>query len=107
MNAATSPSTNTVMFRASGCWNACASISSFDQNPESGTMPASERLQTTITTYVIRMWSFKPPRYRILKVPPAWCTDPAARNSPALKNACVNRWNTAAPYAPMPNANIM
>ena len=26
----------------------------------------------------------------------AWITDPAPRNSNALKNACVNRWNIAA-----------
>src|SRR4051812_24912728 len=40
-----------------------------------------------------------------------WCmpmiTEPAARNSSALKNACVIRWNTATEYADAPSATVM
>ena len=38
---------------------------------------------------------------------PLWLTDPAPRNSRALKNACVKRWNTAATQAPTPSAITM
>src|SRR6478609_6584836 len=34
-------------------------------------------------------------------------TDPAARNSSALKNACVIRWKIAAEYADTPSATVM
>src|SRR6059058_3491313 len=40
-----------------------------------------------------------------------WCmptiTEPAARNSSALKKACVMRWNTATEYADAPSATVM
>src|SRR3954462_13207360 len=40
-----------------------------------------------------------------------WCmpmiTEPAARNSSALKKACVIRWNTATLYAEAPSATVM
>src|SRR3954462_15153659 len=40
-----------------------------------------------------------------------WCmpmiTEPAARNSSALKKACVIRWNTATLYADAPSATVM
>ena len=36
----------------------------------------------------------------------AWITDPAPRNSNALKNACVNRWNIAAVATGRPDADI-
>src|SRR3954465_15071961 len=40
-----------------------------------------------------------------------WCmpmiTEPAARNSSALKKACVIRWNTATEYADAPSATVM
>ena len=39
----------------------------------------------------------------------AWITEPAPRNSSALKNAWVNRWNIAAGYpaSPSPSAATM
>ncbi len=41
-----------------------------------------------------------------------WCdpeceTEPAHRNSPALKKAWVKMWNTAGPQAPTPRPIIM
>src|SRR3990172_3102062 len=40
-------------------------------------------------------------------VPVAWFTEPAPRNSNALKKACVNRWNIAATMLPTPRPIIM
>ena len=41
----------------------------------------------------------------------SWCsamiTEPAPRNSSALKNACVIRWKIAAEYADTPSATVM
>jgi hypothetical protein len=36
-----------------------------------------------------------------------WLTDPEPRNRQALKNAWVNRWNSAAVQAPTPRAITM
>ena len=36
-----------------------------------------------------------------------WITDPAERNSSALKNAWAIRWNIAAATPPVPSASIM
>ena len=36
-----------------------------------------------------------------------WITEPAPRNSSALKNACVIMWKIAALYAPTPTARNM
>jgi hypothetical protein len=48
--------------------------------------------------YVIGMYFFSPP---IRRMSCSWCsamiTEPAARNSSALKKACVMRWNMPAP----------
>ena len=50
----------------------------------------------------------KPP---ILKMSCSWCsariTEPAERNSNALKNAWVIRWKIAADHAPTPSAMNM
>ncbi len=47
----------------------------------------------------------------MLRMSWAWCmpmiTLPAARNSKALKNACVIRWKTATEYALAPSATVM
>src|SRR5882757_5388992 len=47
----------------------------------------------------------------ILRMSCSWCmammTDPAARNSSALKNACVIRWKMPALYAETPSATVM
>ena len=37
----------------------------------------------------------------------AWETEPDPRNNPALKNAWVKRWNSAAVHAPTPSAITM
>jgi hypothetical protein len=37
----------------------------------------------------------------------AWISEPAPRNSSALKNPWVNRWKTLAVYPPTPSAAIM
>ena len=54
------------------------------------------------------MYLASPP---ILRMSCSWCmaiiTDPAPRNSTALKNACVNKWNIAAEYAEAPSAIVM
>ena len=36
-----------------------------------------------------------------------WLIEPAPRNRQALKNAWVNRWNSAADHAPTPRAITM
>src|SRR6202041_2478955 len=54
------------------------------------------------------MYFLKPP---ILRMSCSWCmamiTEPAARNSSALKNAWVMRWKIPAPYADTPRATVM
>src|SRR6476660_7855014 len=54
------------------------------------------------------MYLRRPP---MLRMSWSWCmpmiTEPAARNSNALKNACVIRWNTATEYADAPSATVM
>ena len=47
----------------------------------------------------------------ILRRSCSWCmamiTEPAPRNSSALKKACVIRWKIAAEYADTPSATVM
>src|SRR6476660_1362776 len=54
------------------------------------------------------MYLRRPP---MLRMSWSWCmpmiTEPAARNSSALKKACVIRWNTATEYADAPSATVM
>ena len=54
---------------------------------------------------VIGMLCSRPPMLRMSCSPlMAWITEPAPRNSSALKNACVNTWKTPAANAPTPSA---
>ena len=82
-------------------------ISSLLQNPASGNIPTRLSAPITVRTYVPGIALRRPPMYIMLKVPAAWFTLPAPRNSSALKKAWVNRWNSAALYAPTPSAAIM
>ena len=70
--------------------------------PISASEPSSDVIQ------VIGMYLRRPP---MLRMSWSWCmpmiTEPAARNSSALKNACVIRWNTAIEYAEAPSATVM
>ena len=57
---------------------------------------------------VIGMYLRRPP---MLRMSCSWCmpmiTEPAPRNSSALKKAWVIRWKTAAEYADTPSATVM
>ncbi len=71
-------------------------------------MPHSASPPITIVMYVIGMYLRRPPKLRMSW---SWCiamiTDPAPRNSSALKNACVIRWKIAPAYADTPSATVM
>ncbi len=83
-------------------------ISSFDQKPASGKIPASAADPITKVQNVVGMRFRSPPISRMSKVCPApWLTDPAPRNSSALKKAWVKRWKTAAVQAPTPSPITM
>ena len=72
-------------------------------------MPASASDPIRNVQNVIGMYLRRPPISRMSNewCVPLWLTDPAPRNSSALKNACVKRWKTAATQAPTPNAMTM
>src|SRR5437764_10556402 len=83
-------------------------ISSFDQNPANGGIPAIASVAIVITQNVQGMYLRKPPIFRMSCSPDMpWITDPAARNSSALKKACVIRWKIPAEYAATPHARNM
>ncbi len=77
--------------------NAAPRISSFDQKPASGGMPAMARVATPIVAAVIGIFRRSPP---ILCMScsslMAWITDPAPRKRSALKKAWVMRWKIPA-----------
>ena len=78
-------------------------ISSFDQNPANGKIPASASVPIMNVQNVIGMNLRSPPMSFFMSkewCEPEWLTDPAPRKSSALKNAWVKRWNTAATQAP-------
>ena len=61
-------------------------------------------------TNVIGMYLRSPPMSFFMSkewCEPEWLTEPAPRNSSALKNACVKRWNTAPVHAPTPRPITM
>ena len=70
--------------------------SSFEKNPENGGTPASAAAPIAKVQKVTFISFRRPPISLMLFVCAAWITDPAPRNSSALKNAWVNRWNMAA-----------
>jgi hypothetical protein len=74
-----------------------ARISSFDQKPANGMTPAIASHPTTNVSAVTGMKRRRPPM-RVMSCSPRrpWITDPAPRNSSALKKACVTMWKIAA-----------
>ena len=83
-------------------------IASFEKNPAKGGTPASASEPMIAVTHVMGMNLARPP---ILRMSCSWCsamiTEPAHRNSSALKNACVVRWKIAAEYAETPSATVI
>ena len=71
---------------------------SFEKKPEKPGKPISASEPIRQVQYVIGMYFRSPPMRRMSC---SWCmpmiTEPAARNSSALKNACVIRWKMPAP----------
>ena len=71
-------------------------------------MPAMAAVPMTNVPKVQGIRRQSPPILRMSCSPPsAWITEPEPRKSRALKKACVNRWNTATPNAPTPQARNM
>src|SRR5690606_27115553 len=83
--------------------NRAPRISSFDQKPASGGMPAMAKVAMPMVVAVMGMRLARPPiLYMSCSSDMAWITDPAPRNRSALKKAWVMRWNTPATYAVAP-----
>ena len=81
-----------------------------DQKPASGKTPASASDPIMKVTNVIGMYLRSPPMSFFMSkewCEPEWLTEPAPRNSSALKNAWVKRWKTAPVHAPTPSAMTM
>ena len=78
------------------CSQAPTSSSSFDQKPASGKTPASAAEPIRNVQNVTGISFLSPPMSLMLFEWTAWITDPAPRNSNALKKACVNRWKKPA-----------
>src|SRR5687767_1725562 len=89
-------------------WRTASMIASLEKKPASPGMPAEEMAPMRSVQYVSGRYFFKPPMRRMSC---SWCrammTEPAARNSTALKKAWVTRWNIAAEYAEAPSAAVM
>ena len=91
-------------------WPALARISSFDQNPASGKIPARAAEPITNVVKVTGMCLRRPPMSFFMSklwCEPEWLTEPAPRNRSALKKAWVKRWKMAAVHAPHPRAITM
>jgi hypothetical protein len=77
--------------------HAARRMSSFDQKPANGGMPAMASQPTMNVTAVTGMNFRRPPMRRMSCSPCSpWITDPEPRKSSALKNACVTMWKMAA-----------
>ena len=71
-------------------------------------MPAIASQPTMNVPAVIGMYLRRPPMRRMsCSSCMPWITEPAPRNSSALKKACVIMWKIAALYAPTPTARNM
>ena len=68
-------------------------MESLEKKPANGGTPAKATVPTMKTQKVTGIGSRRPPISLMSFEWTEWITDPAARNSRALKNACVNRWN--------------
>ena len=68
---------------------------SLEKKPEKPGKPMSANEPSKQVQYVMGRYLRRPPMFRMSC---SWCmammTEPAARNSSALKKACVMRWNT-------------
>src|SRR5512137_1499879 len=83
-------------------------ISSLEKNPENPGIPAMAMHPIRNVRYVWGILEKSWPIFRMSCSPlMAWITAPDPRNSSALKNACVYRWNTPAAYAPTPTPRNM
>ena len=90
--------------------SAVTRISSFDQKPANGKIPTARAVPIMNVQNVTGMNLRSPPMSFFMSnewCEPEWLTEPAPRNSSALKNVCVKRWNTAAVHAPTPSAITM
>ena len=90
-------------------WWAPARISSFDQKPASGKMPARASVPMHEGPEGLRHVLAQAAHVllHVEAVVAAWLTEPAPRNRQALKKAWVKRWKTAAVQAPTPSAITM
>ena len=71
-------------------------------------MPMSAPVQMMNVQNVFGMNFFMPPMsFFMSKLWTECATEPDPRNRPALKNAWVKRWNSAAVHAPTPSAITM
>ncbi len=91
MNAVARPRSQSVWCPAMSCaWFVASRISSFEKKPESGGTPAIASTPTRNVNQVTGMRVRSPP---IFVMSCSWCmpriTEPAPRNSSALKNAWV------------------
>ena len=78
------------------------------KKPENPGIPAIASVATRNVAYVTGRCFLRPPIFlRSCSPLIAWITLPEPRNSSALKNACVIRWNIAAENAPTPAARNM
>ena len=74
-----------------------ARISSFDQKPANGGTPAIASQPTMNVAAVTGRYGRRRPIQRMsCSSCMPWITDPAPRNSNALKKACVTMWKIAA-----------
>ncbi len=67
-----------------------------EKNPAVSGNPASASDPMMNVTKVTGMWRRMPPMSLMSLECTAWISDPAPRNSSALKNPCVNRWKIPA-----------
>ena len=78
-------------------WPTASMIDSLEKNPANPGVPISARVPMSDVIQVIGMYLRSPPIFRMSC---SWCsamiTEPAARNSSALKNAWVPRWKMLA-----------
>ena len=104
------PTRPTTMKTSNPFWPAVARISSLDQNPASGKIPASATEPIMNVQNVMGMDLRSPPMSFFMSkewCEPEWLTDPAPRKSSALKNAWVKRWKTAPTQEPTPSPITM
>ena len=89
-------------------WRTASMSDSLEKKPANPGVPIRARVPMSEVIQVIGMYLRKPP---ILRMSCSWCiamiTEPAARNSSALKKAWVPRWKMLAAYADAPSPTVM